>query len=165
MEQIFKYAASTIFIGIGATAILDIWILGLKALKVPTMNFALLGRWVGHIPLGRWKHERIASARPIRGEVVLGWAAHYAIGIAFAALLVSFNGAVWLEMPRLAPALITGLVTAVAPLFIMQPAMGGGVAFTRTPTPMFNCLKSLVNHGVFGFGLYLAAVILVILKH
>ena len=160
MEQIFKHAAGTIFIGIGATAILDIWILGLKALKVPTMNFALLGRWVGHIPLGRWKHERIAGAPPIRREVLLGWAAHYAIGIAFAALLVIFNGAVWLEMPRLLPALIIGLVTAIAPLFIMQPAMGGGVAFTRTPTPMFNCLKSLVNHGIFGFGLYLAALIL-----
>ncbi|HYG32627.1 MAG TPA: DUF2938 family protein, partial [Methylophilaceae bacterium] len=115
-------------------------------------EFRIVGTLGGPYSLGRWKHERIASARPIRGEVVLGWAAHYAIGIAFAALLVSFNGAVWLEMPSLRPALITGLVTVIAPLFVMQPAMGGGVAFTRTPTPIFNCFKSLVNHGIFGLG-------------
>ena len=160
MEQMLKHAAGTVFTGIGATAVLDIWMLGLKALNVPTMNFALLGRWIGHMPSGIWKHERIGNAEPVCGEAVLGWVAHYAIGIGFAALLVLGHGVEWLAAPRLMPALLIGLATVVAPLFIMQPAMGGGVAFTRTPTPVFNCLKSLVNHGVFGCGLYLAAMML-----
>ena len=50
------------------------------------------------------------------------------------------------------------LLTAVAvPLFVMQPAMGLGVAASKTPAPLKNCTRSLVNHAVFGVGLYLAA--------
>ena len=157
MEQVIKTIASIVFIGIGATAILDIWILALKALKIPALNFALLGRWVGHMPHGRWKHERISNATPVRGELMLGWITHYAIGIAFAALLVIVSGIEWLHTPSLALALLIGMVTVIAPLFIMQPAMGGGIAFVRTPTPVFNCLKSLAGHSIFGLGLYLAA--------
>ena len=39
----------------------------------------------------------------------------------------------------------------------MQPAMGAGVAASRTAAPLRNVLRSLVNHTVFGAGLYLAA--------
>lgn len=42
----------------------------------------------------------------------------------------------------------------------MQPAMGSGFAARRTATPLKNCLRSLVNHAVFGSGLYLAAMAL-----
>ena len=41
----------TVAIGIGATALMDLWLTLLKALGLPTLNFALLGRWVGHMPL------------------------------------------------------------------------------------------------------------------
>jgi hypothetical protein len=39
----------------------------------------------------------------------------------------------------------------------MQPAMGLGVAASRTPSPLKNCLRSVVNHAVFGLGLFLSA--------
>lgn len=42
----------------------------------------------------------------------------------------------------------------------MQPAMGAGLASSRTPTPLKNCLRSLITHAVFGGGLYGAAVVL-----
>jgi hypothetical protein len=45
----------------------------------------------------------------------------------------------------------------VAPLFVLQPALGAGIASSRTPTPVFNSVKSLVTHTVFGLGLFLAA--------
>jgi hypothetical protein len=48
-------------------------------------------------------------------------------------------------------------VTVVAPLFILQPALGAGIASSKTPRPVFNSLKSLATHVVFGFGLFLAA--------
>ncbi len=160
MDEVAKHAASIVFIGIGATVLLDVWMMVLKALKIPALNFALLGRWVGHVARGKWKHERIGNAWPIRGELLLGWVTHYAIGMVFAALLVLITGAEWFAAPSLMPAVLTGIATVAAPLFIMQPAMGAGVAFTRTPTPIFNCLKSLVNHGVFGAGLYLTAAML-----
>ena len=147
----------TVTIGIGATAVMDLWLTLLKAIGVPTLNFALLGRWVGHMPRGRWVHDGIAKAAPVRGELALGWAAHYGTGIAFAALLVVVAGPHWRHAPTLLPALYLGIGTVIVPLFVMQPAMGAGVASSRTKTPALNCLKSLANHTVFGLGLYAAA--------
>lgn len=144
-------------IGIGATAVMDLWLLLLQSLHVPTLNFALLGRWVGHMPHGRWAHDAIAKAAPVRGELALGWAVHYATGIVFALLLAYAAGAQWLHAPTVAPALALGIGTVVVPLFVMQPAMGAGIASMRTKTPALNCVKSLANHTVFGLGLYVAA--------
>lgn len=144
-------------IGLGATLILDAWQLLLKLLKVPTMNFAYVGRWVGHWRHGQWAHAAIAKAAPIRGELLLGWLVHYAIGLAFATLLVSVLGLEWARAPSFLPALLFGVLTVAAPLLVMQPAMGADIASSKTPTPVFNCLKSLINHTVFGVGLYAAA--------
>jgi hypothetical protein len=47
--------------------------------------------------------------------------------------------------------------TVVAPYFILQPAMGLGIAARRAPNPAMARLHSLVTHVVFGFGLYLTA--------
>jgi hypothetical protein len=127
---------------------------------VPTLDFGLLGRWIGHGLRGRWTHDAIARAAPIAGERALGWSLHYAIGIAFAALLVGLAGTAWTRDPRLLPALLVGIATAVAPLFVLQPAMGAGIASTRTSSPAKNCIKSVASHAVFGFGLYVAAVCL-----
>ena len=102
-------------------------------------------------------HASIAKAPPIRGERALGWIAHYAIGVAFAGLLVGIQGIAWTSRPSLLPAIMVGAGTVVAPLCIMQPAMGAGFAAARTPAPLKNCLRSVANHTVFGLGLYLAA--------
>lgn len=147
----------SVLIGVGATLVMDGWAALLRQLGVPSLNFAMLGRWIGHLPRGRLMHESIARAAPIEGERWLGWAAHYTIGISFALLLVSTFGPGWVKAPTLAPALFIGLVTVAAPLLILQPALGAGVASLNTPTPLFNSLKSLVTHGVFGVGLYFSA--------
>ena len=55
------------------------------------------------------------------------------------------------------PALIVGIASAVAPLLILQPGMGLGVAGSRTPNPNAVRVRSLVMHAVFGIGLYLTA--------
>lgn len=151
----------TVAIGIGATAVMDLWLTLLKTLGLPTLNFALLGRWVGHMPRGRWAHQGIAKAAPVPGELALGWAAHYVTGITFALLLTALAGPTWLRTPSLAPALCFGIGTVVLPLFVMQPAMGAGFASSRTPTPVLNVLKSLASHTVFGLGLYAAALAIV----
>jgi len=146
-------------IGIAATAVMDLWLLLLQSLHVPTLNFALLGRWVGHMPRGRWAHDAMAKAAPVWGELALGWTVHYATGIGFATLLAYLAGPQWLLAPTVAPALALGMVTVAVPLFVMQPAMGAGIASMRTKTPALNCLKSLANHTVFGLGLYAAALV------
>ena len=102
-------------------------------------------------------HASIAKAAPVRRESLIGWAAHYSIGITFAVLLLAAFGLGWARSPSLFPALFIGIVSVVAPLFILQPAFGAGIASSKTPRPIFNSVKSLVTHVVFGSGLYLAA--------
>ena len=149
-----------VLIGLGATAVMDGWLIVLKRMSVKTLDFALVGRWVGHLAHGRVAHAAIAKARPVAGERLMGWSTHYAVGVGFAALLVAVTGVDWLDSPTLAPALAVGVATVAAPLFVMQPAMGAGFAASKTPTPFRNCLRSLANHAVFGLGLYLAALCL-----
>ena len=150
----------TILVGIGATALMDAWLALLKRLGVRTLNMAFIGRWGGHLLRGRVAHASIAAAPAVRGERVLGWLIHYAVGIAFAAALVAVAGHDWLHAPRLSPALAVGMATVGAPLFVMQPAMGLGIASSKTPTPLKNTLRSLANHTVFGLGLYLSALLI-----
>lgn len=151
-------------IGIGATAVMDAWLLLLKRLGVPTLNFAFIGRWVGHLFRGQLAHAAIAKAVPIRGELAWGWLTHYAVGMAFATVLVGLQGADWVRSPTLLPALAVGVCTVAAPLLVMQPAMGSGFAASRTHTPLKNCLRSLANHTVFGFGLYLSALAIALIS-
>jgi len=151
--------ARVVLIGIGATAVMDVWLMLLNRLGVPTLNFAFIGRWVGHLARGRFAHQAIAKALPIPAEVPLGWVTHYAVGIGFAGVLISIEGLDWVRHPTLLPAVAVGLGTVVVPLFVMQPAMGAGVAGTRTSAPLKNCLRSVANHSVFGAGLFLAAVL------
>ena len=157
MNTPLEFVLRSLMIGAGATAIIDLWALLLRRFGIPSLSLALLGRWHGHLFAGRWKHESIAKAAPVPGELWIGWLAHYSIGVSFAALLLGVNGLVRGRNPTLLPALILGIVTVVAPLFILQPAMGAGVASSRTPKPLFNSIKSMVTHVVFGIGLYLAA--------
>jgi len=89
MSEKIEFALRTILIGVGATMVMDIWAILLRQFGIPSLNFALLGRWIGHLPRGHWMHESMANATPVRG--------------------------------------------------------------------VFNCIKSLVTHTVYGFGLYLAA--------
>lgn len=159
MDPLFPLASAARIaaIGILATAVMDVGVLLLKRLGVPTLDFALIGRWVGHLARGRWAHTPIGKAAPVRGELALGWLTHYAVGVAFAGVLVAVHGLAWTRQPSLLPALCIGVATVAAPWFVMQPAMGAGIAARKTPTPWRNRARSLANHTVFGAGLYLAA--------
>jgi hypothetical protein len=150
--------ANIALIGIGATAVLDLWLVMLKRLGIPTGSFALIGRWVAHMARGQFSHASIAKAQSVRYELGIGWVTHYAVGIAFATVLVVLQGSGWVQQPTFLPAFLTGVATAAMPLFVMQPAMGLGFAASKTPTPLKNCTRSLANHAVFGAGMYLAAV-------
>ncbi|MGE0046005.1 MAG: DUF2938 family protein [Hyphomonadaceae bacterium] len=154
MELAFTIAA----VGFGATLILDLWSLLLTALGAPFPNYTLIGRWIGHFSRGRFTHAQpVALAPAIAGERLIGWTTHYVIGILYAELLVALVGSSWLSAPTVLPALIFGLGTVVAPFFVMQPAMGLGIASSRTPQPTIARLKSLAAHTVFGLGLYFSA--------
>lgn len=151
----------TMLIGTGATLVMDLWMLARRRLfDVPLPNYAHVGRWLGHMRHGRFRHAAIARVMPVRHEAVIGWTAHYLTGMAFAALLPILWGAAWLHAPTPGPALAVGLGTVAAPFLLMQPGMGAGLVAWRTPRPNVTRLHSLATHLVFGFGLYLAAAML-----
>lgn len=151
------YVACTIFTGAGATAVMDSWAIARRRLLgTPPPNYSLVGRWIAHMPRGRFRHDSIAAAPPVSGERLVGWSAHYLIGIAFAAILPALWGEAWFRDPAIGPALIVGLGTVAAPFLVMQPGMGAGIAASRTPRPAAARIQSLVTHAIFGLGLYAA---------
>jgi hypothetical protein len=149
------FVLSAIWIGVGATALADLWAWMLNRVAgVPSANWGLVGRWFAYFPRGRFVHESIAKAEPVRGEAVVGWTAHYVIGVAYAALLLAIFGMDWAERPTVLPPVILSLVLLVAPFFVMQPGMGAGIAASKTPNPNAARLRSVMTHTVFGLGLY-----------
>jgi DUF2938 family protein len=156
IETIHIYGA--VVVGIGATVIMDIWNLFLRrAFDIASLNFCLVGRWLSHMLLGTFTHAKIAAAPERPAECAIGWIAHYLTGIAFAFVLVILTSGSWLEHPSLLPALLVGVGTVPIPYFIVQPALGLGIASANAPNPTQARLKSLATHTVYGAGLYVSA--------
>jgi hypothetical protein len=154
-EEIMDYWISTLIIGIGATLVMDIWgFIRQPLLGIAPPDYRMVGRWIGHMRHGKFHHVSITKAQAVRGEHWVGWCAHYATGIAFAAIVTGIWGMAWVARPTLAPALIVGIATVTAPFLLMQPGMGAGIAASRTPRPGMARLQSLITHAVFGLGLY-----------
>jgi hypothetical protein len=155
---------SIVLTGIGATMVTDLWCLARRRVfAIPLPNYGFVGRWIAHMPRGRFVHASIAAAAPAHGERALGWLTHYGIGIVFAFALALAAGPQWFAHPTLAPAILVGIGTLAAPFFILQPAMGAGIAASRTPRPSAARFHSLVMHTTFGIGLYVTATIVSLL--
>ena len=83
-------------IGIGATAVLDLWSLFLNTVfRAPLPNFCLVGRWFSHMAEGRFRHSSIAAASQMPSECAVGWIAHYAIGALYGCVFVALASAGW----------------------------------------------------------------------
>jgi len=119
----------------------------------------LLGRWVGHIARGRFRHSDILQAAPMPGELPLGFATHFSIGIVLA--LVYLWG---LTAAGVSSTLLTGLLygaaTTIFAWFLMFPAQGMGWRGAAAPAPTRLARFSLYNHLIFGLGLALWTAIL-----
>lgn len=158
MSEAVEFALRTLWIGAGATVVMDLWaVLRRRLFGIPSLDYALVGRWLVHLTRGRFFHDPIGKSPRVAGEGVIGWTAHYLLGIAFAAVLLAGWGLGWARQPTLGPALIVGIGTVILPFCVMQPAMGAGFAARRTPRPAMARFQSLVTHTVFGVGLYAAA--------
>jgi hypothetical protein len=152
---------AAVALGAGATAAIDVWNFTLRRVAgVTSLNYCLLGRWVSHLRHGVFRHRSIADAARTACECTLGWTAHYGIGIALAAVFVRAAGIEWLLRPTVLPALGFGVVTVVLPFFVLQPALGLGLASSATRNPLAARIKSLGTHSVYGLGLYACARVL-----
>jgi len=156
MRMVWRWASGSVLVGIGATATMDLGGATIRrATGVPPLDYRLVGRWVGHMPRGRFAHESIATAPPVRAERTLGLVAHYIIGVGFAGLLLGCHPR-WADRPTLGAAMATGLGSTIAPLVLMQPAFGMGFAASKTPDPTIVRFRSLRAHAIYGVGLYLS---------
>jgi hypothetical protein len=157
METVMDYLICALLIGAGATMVMDAWaMLRKRLLGIASPDYALVGRWLAYMPAGRFRHDRISDSPPVKREHVIGWIAHYLIGMAFAAILLGIWGLGWVHRPTIGPALAVGIGTVAAPFLVMQPGMGAGIAASRTPRPAAARLQSLITHAIFGLGLYAA---------
>ncbi|MBP7692713.1 MAG: DUF2938 domain-containing protein [Anaerolineales bacterium] len=158
MNALTHILLSAVLMGVGATLTFDLWGQCLKWLfKIPPSNICLVGRWLGYMSAGAFRHVNIGSAAPKRSECALGWFAHYLIGCLFAGAFVALVGRGWLQQPTPMPAIGFGLITVLAPFFIMQPLMGLGLAAAKSPQPNQARFRTVMNHAAFGVGLYLFA--------
>ena len=144
-----------LLVGVGATLIMDAGaLIRARVFGIASLDYGLVGRWLGHMLQGQFQHAAIMAAPRVRHERLTGWVFHYLTGIVFAMLLVGFKGVEWLSHPTLIPALATGLISVVAPFFILQPAFGLGIAASRTAAPRVARRRSLITHLTFGLGLF-----------
>jgi hypothetical protein len=99
----------------------------------------LIGRWIGYL---------------LRGELVLGLAAHYLIGIVltlvYLGLLVVAHAT-----PTALSAILYGTATTILPWFLMFPSQGMGWLGRNAPGDAHLARVSLFNHIVFGLGIAL----------
>jgi hypothetical protein len=147
-----------VIVGVSATALLDLWAMSLNRLfGLALPNWGLVGRWVGHLPVGRIVHDDIGKAAPVAGERAIGWIFHYAVGVLFALATFSIGGSGWATSPSVTLPLVVGIVTVGCGWFILQPGMGAGIAASRRPDASRIRLLNIVGHIVFGLGLWFAA--------
>ncbi|WP_205618472.1 DUF2938 domain-containing protein [Corynebacterium freiburgense] len=158
------FISDAIAIGVGATVVMDVTAeLVKRKYGLQPLNLDLVGRWIGHMPRGVIKHPSIMQAEPIPNERLLGWAAHYGIGIGFAGMLIATKPQ-WVDNPTFSTAFTAGLMTTAAPWLLMQPAFGIGVAANKLPNPDSARIGSLRAHASYGVGLYAAAKLWKLLK-
>ncbi len=144
-------------VGIVATAVLDVWQrLVQVTVGVPATNWALVGRWISHMPRGKFIHPAIADLRSVPYEAVTGWVAHYVIGFVYAAAYLLLVRGIFDTEPTPVTAIGFGAITVAAPWLLLQPGMGLGVFARNASNPKLVRLQNLVSHIVFGIGLYLA---------
>jgi hypothetical protein len=149
-----------ILIGLGATLTFDLSAQFLKiTLKITPSNICIVGRWILYMPQGTFSHTNITSTPGKKAECIVGWIAHYTIGVLLAFSFVMIVGNSWLQNPAPIPAILFGVVSVIAPFFIMQPSFGFGPAASKTSNPAQARLRSLMNHTAFGIGLYLFALL------
>lgn len=101
------YLIPAVAVGAGATAVMDLWNLFVKrVLRIPSLDYCLLGRWICHMRHGSFRHVSIAAAAPEPRECILGRTAHYTVGVVLGVAFVALAPSDRLAQPTVLPALI-----------------------------------------------------------
>ncbi|MDE5469924.1 DUF2938 domain-containing protein [Elizabethkingia meningoseptica] len=146
-----KVILKVILAGFAGTLGTDVWTFILKIFGVHSHGLLLVGQWViSH--MGTSLQNRL-----IGNELLIGWTAHYCLGISFSFLPLLLYGKKWLNRPTITKALIIGVITFVLGIFIIQPILNFGVAFSNYANQPVILLKVALFHIVYSIGLYTAS--------
>ncbi len=149
-----------IMMGIGGTLVRDSWVRVLgRVFGQPMPNWAMPGRWLGHVPKGVLCHNDIGDAAAIPAERALGWLLHYGVGVVYGIAFLAIAGEAWLESPALFPIWVFSILTITAGWFLLQPGMGLGWGASKTPNPWKVRGLGLVAHTWFAIGMWLVALV------
>jgi len=130
-----EFVVHAVLIGIGASLVLDLWTVFLKhCFGIEGLGYRMWAAGSATCREGGF-FMTTSQGASAGGEAIIGWGAHFATGVIYAAVLLGLVGLDWARQPTLLPALIVGLATVVAPLFIMQPGTGAGIAASKMPQP------------------------------
>ncbi|WP_130734014.1 DUF2938 family protein [Flavobacterium sp. J27] len=138
-----------LLLGLGATFLTDLWSFILRFFGVKSGGLLIVGSWLSTNIL----NLNLSTSQ----NWVLGWSAHYLIGIIFSFLFFKINSK-WLNNPKLSISIYFGLVSTIFPLFIAWPIMGFGIAFSNTPIQSILIIKTFTIHLVYGVGLFLTSI-------
>ena len=116
-----------ILMGLAGTLAMDIWAWALSLFGQTRPNWAMPGRWLGHVLRGRVFHDDIGAAEPVPGELGLGWALHYGVGVFYGVVFVALAGPGWVEAPTFLPLWAFSLVTIAAGWFLLPAGDGAGL--------------------------------------
>lgn len=149
-----------IFMGVVATLAMDLWNLILWVLAGITLDWHLLGRWIGHTAQGDFMLYGVASSSPIKYEVIYGWLGHYITGIMYAFIYLFFMYKILRRQPNLLSACLVSCCFMLMPFCLYQPAVGMGYFASLAPDPTFARMITVSLHLSFGVGLYLGCLVM-----
>jgi len=148
-----------VLVGLLATVVMDLGgglglLLGIASRSPRRMGHELIGRWIGYMFQGKFKHADILQSPPLRGELPFGILIHYLIGVILTLIYFAFLSITQLPSSALM-AIAYGLATTVSPWFLMFPSEGMGWLGRDAPGKAHLARASLFNHAFFGIGLAL----------
>ncbi len=114
----------------------------------------MIGRWIGYLLRNKFRHTDILQTPPLPGELVLGLAAHYLIGILLTLMYLGLL-VVTHARPTALSAILYGTTTTVFAWFLMFPSQGMGWLGRDAPGDAHLVRASLFNHIIFGLGIAL----------
>ena len=126
-----------IIMGLAGTLAMDIWALVLERFGLARGNWAMPGRWLGHVFRGKVFHDNIGKAEPVPKRArALGWALHYGVGVIYGVVFVLIMGAGWLANPTFMPVWIFSILTIVAGWFLPSTRHGAGLGRVQNAGPL-----------------------------
>jgi hypothetical protein len=123
------------------------------------IDVRMIGRMFAGWADGRFRYRHPSEMQQVPNEKLYGYITHYAIGVGLAIPFV-LGWAIFVGGP-LSPvwALIYGVATTVASVFLVYPSMGLGLFGWRSPEGIRAPLSSLANHFFFGLGMAVAVAV------